>query len=138
MWEFMPSFCRFNSPKLSEAFAALLRFLEPMVNKNHMGQRQTALLTFSTMINHCRVTKPVTDQVKKTRLGLQRICMDYISGLSKLYCSPQQQDPYLNMAQQEKEQVLTTLKDFSSIAKSVKLSNLFLASFGELVASMQG
>jgi len=66
----------------------LLGYLEPMVNKNILGLRCLALKAFSELINHCRNTAVVTEQIQKTRIGLQRICMDYIEGLSRLYFSP--------------------------------------------------
>lgn len=86
IWETLPIFCRYNSPKLAEAFTTLLDYLEPMVNKNVLGLRAVALRAFSDTIHHCKVTPVVTDQVKKTRLGLARISHDYVQGLSKLYC----------------------------------------------------
>lgn len=81
----MPIFVRYNSPQLSSAFATLLQHLEPMINKNTFGLRNLALKTFTELINHCRNTAVVTEQIKLTRKGLQRICMDYVQGLSKMY-----------------------------------------------------
>ena len=86
MWELLPIFCRFNSPQLSGAFASLLPSLEPMVNRNDYGLRSVALRSFSELINHCRNTSVVTEEIKKTRKGLQRISLDYVQGLSKMYC----------------------------------------------------
>ena len=74
----------------------------------------------------------VTDQIKMTRRGLQKICMTYVKGLSTLYCSPKSP-----MNDSQKSQVLTTLKDFSSISKIGTLNNLFLTSFAELVEKKQ-
>jgi hypothetical protein len=70
IWETLHIFCRYNSPQLSEAFASLLQYLEIMVNTNILGLRTMALKVFSEMIHHCRHTPVVTDQIKKTRLGL--------------------------------------------------------------------
>lgn len=92
IWEILPIFCRYNSPKLAEAVSSLLGYLEPMVNKNTMGLRTLALRSFSELINHCRNTAVVTEQIKKTRIGLQRICMDYVEGLSNLYFAPDYDD----------------------------------------------
>lgn len=78
IWELLPIFCRYNSPKLAEAFKTLLDHLETMVNKNVLGLRPVALRAFSETIIHCKVTPVVTDQVKKTRLGLARISHDYV------------------------------------------------------------
>lgn len=58
-----------------------------MINQNVYGLRTLALKAFSTLINHCRVTSSVTEEIKKTRNGLKRISLDYIDGLSKLYTS---------------------------------------------------
>jgi len=58
-----------------------------MVNKNDLHLRSLALQSFSALIDHCRTTRVVTEEIKKTRTGLQRICMDYIQGLSKLFCN---------------------------------------------------
>jgi hypothetical protein len=79
---------KFNSPKLSEAVSSLLVFLEPMVNKNELNLRNLAMKSLSTLIGHCRNTPVVDEQIKKTRLGLQRISLEYIEGLSKLYVTP--------------------------------------------------
>jgi hypothetical protein len=78
IWEILPIFCRFNSLQLSEAFSSLLAYLEPMVNKNVLNLRPLALRVFSEIINHCRVTPVVTEQIKQTRLGLQKISIDYV------------------------------------------------------------
>ena len=87
IWELLPIFLRQNSPKLASAFASLLEHLEAMVNKNVYGLRSLALRSFSQIIDFCRNVLVVTDQVKLTRRGLQRICMTYVKGLSTLYCS---------------------------------------------------
>ena len=64
LWEILPNFCRFNSPKLSSAFATLIQFLEPMVNKNLLGLRSLALRVYSELIDHCRTTSVVTNEIK--------------------------------------------------------------------------
>lgn len=140
---------RYNSPQLSSAFATLLQHLEPMINKNTFGLRNLALKTFSELINHCRNTPVVTEQIKLTRKGLQRICMDYVQGLSKMYVASANvmEEALLSgaltqgnfvkpdgwMGESDRTQCLKTLQDFSSIAKSGTLNNLFLTSFAELV-----
>lgn len=60
--------------------------------------------------------------------------MDYIQGLSKLYIAPgfDSKGVQIYISAEEKNQILKTMQDFSSIAKSVKLSNLFLTSFAEV------
>ena len=117
----------------------MLGYLEPMVNKNILGLRCLALKAFSELINHCRNTAVVTEQIQKTRIGLQRICMDYIEGLSRLYFSPSfdEKGEIIYSSETEKAQILKTLKDFSSVAKSVKLSNLFLESFAQVAALIE-
>lgn len=70
IWECLPIFVRYNSPKMQEAVSSLLVYLEPMVNKNVLMLRPLALKVFSELINHCRTTKVVTEQIKKTRIGL--------------------------------------------------------------------
>jgi len=79
---------KYNSPKLSEAVSSLLVYLEPMVNKNELNLRNLAMKSLSTLIGHCRNTPIVDEQIKKTRQGLQRIAVEYIEGLSKLYVTP--------------------------------------------------
>lgn len=140
MWETLPIFCRFNSPKLSEAVSTLLGCVDPMVNKNYLGLRHLALKSLSELINHCRVTRVVTEQIKKTRAGLQRISLDYVSGLSTLYTRPEydKEGQEVMMTGEEKDQILKTLTDFSSIAKTVKLSNIFLSSFAEVLGIVEG
>jgi hypothetical protein len=61
MWETLPIYSRFNSPKLAEAVSSLLVYLEPMVNKNTLGLRSLALKSFSELIHHCRNTAVVTE-----------------------------------------------------------------------------
>lgn len=78
IWELLPIFCRFNSPKLSEAFSALIAYLEVMINKNVLNLRLLALKVFSEIMSHCHKTSVVTDQIKKTRVGLQNISIDYV------------------------------------------------------------
>jgi hypothetical protein len=82
IWETAHIFCRFNSARLLESFSSMLPYLEAMGNKNVLGLNAVALRIFSEMISHCRNTPVVTDQIKKTRTGLQRIAPDYIKGLS--------------------------------------------------------
>ena len=70
---------------MSDCFAEVLKYLEPILNKNLLGLRTMALRTFSALIGHCRSTKVVDEEIKKTRKGLSNIAMDYIVGLVKLY-----------------------------------------------------
>ena len=70
---------------MSDCFAQVLKYLEPILNKNIFGLRTTALKTFSALIGHCRNTNNVDDEIRKTRKGLSNIAMDYISGLVTLY-----------------------------------------------------
>jgi hypothetical protein len=111
-----------------------------MVNRNDYGLRSVALRSFSELINHCRNTSVVTEEIKKTRKGLQRISLDYVQGLSKMYCvDPKEAEKgnTLVLSENEKAQVLQTLQDFSSIAKSGTLSNRFLTAFAELVTEKE-
>ena len=127
IWDLLPNFCHFNSPQLSSAFATLINYLEPMINENHFGLRQLALKSYSELINHCRNTPEVTNEIKLTRSGLQRISHDYIEGLSKLYLSETS-----NLSDGDRKQLLETLQDFASIGKSTRMSNTFLLSFATL------
>ena len=77
---------------MSDCFAQVLRYLEPILNQNLLGLRNTALKTFSTLISHCRNTSVVDEQIKLTRKGLQNIAMDYIQGLATLYTEPVSKD----------------------------------------------
>lgn len=52
---------------MNDAFATLINYLEPMINKNIYGLRSLALRSYSELINHCRNTPVVTDQIKLTR-----------------------------------------------------------------------
>lgn len=70
---------------MSDCFAEILKYLEPILNKNLFGLRTMALKTFSALISHCRSTKHVDEEIKKTRKGLSNIAMDYITGLVTLY-----------------------------------------------------
>ena len=146
IWELLPIFLRQNSSKLASAFSSLLPHLETMVNQNTFGLRSIALRSFSQIIDFCRNCPQVTEQVKTTRKGLQRICMPYVKGLSSLYCGQKQQtsaggaasgevdvDRAQVMTDAERRQVLVTLRDFSSVAKTGTLNNLFLVTFAELV-----
>jgi len=63
---------------MSDCFVEVLRYLEPILNNDLLGLRPVALKTFSTLIKHCRNTKNVDEEIKKTRKGLQNIAMDYI------------------------------------------------------------
>lgn len=104
IWELLPNFCHSNSPQLSSAFAALIQYLEPMINENLWGLRQLALRSFSELIKHCRSTSEVTAEIKATRTGLQNISHDYVKGLSKLYLST---DTVISDG--DRAQILTTL-----------------------------
>ena len=65
--------------------------------------------------------------------------MDYVNGLSKMYSKVPDLEDVASLStltvlnDQERQQVIKTLKDFSSIAKSGTLNNLFLTSYAELV-----
>ena len=72
----------------------------------------------------------MTAEIKSTRLGLQRISEDYIEGLSSLYLS----NSLPALSDGDRKQILTTLEDFASIAKSVRLSNKFLTGFADLIS----
>jgi len=111
IWECLPIFMRYNSPKLAEAVSSLLGQLDPLVNKNTLNLRSLALKSFSELIGHCRNTPVVDDQIKKTRLGLQRISMDYVEGLSKLYVTPNYDSTGVQIAltTEESGQILKTL-----------------------------
>lgn len=130
IWNVLPIFCRFTSPKLAAGFSSLLEYLEPMVNRDTHGLRILALKVFTEIINHCRTTNQVTDQVKQTRLGLQRISLAYVEGLSKLYLTSK-------LADSDRSQTLHAIQEFASISKAVTLSNKFLLSFAELVAAKE-
>jgi len=145
IWQLLPKFCSSNSPNMRDCFIELLKYLEPILNNDLLSLRNTALKTFSTLIKHCRHTKVVDEQIKFTRKGLQNIAMDYIQGLVGLYIKDANDDveddqmetdepkraPKKNDGQQ---MLLATLQDFASIAKTGKLSNLFLESFAQTVA----
>jgi hypothetical protein len=75
----------------------------------------------------------VTDQIKQTRLGLQRISLNYVEGLSKLYLAQAAK----MLSDQDRSQTLQAIQEFASISKSVTLSNTFLASFAELVSAKE-
>lgn len=86
------------------------------------------------------------DEIRKTRKGLQNIAMDYIGGLVALYTNDQTQNDTKmeDEAPQKKKtimpgqvKILNTLQDFASIAKTGKLSNLFLTSFAQVVQQKQ-
>lgn len=78
IWQLLPFFCSSNSPNMSDCFGQLLKYLEPILNQDVLGLRLTALKTFSALIKHCRHTKVVDEEIKKTRKGLSNIAMDYI------------------------------------------------------------
>jgi len=84
IWQLLPQFCMSNSEKLSDCFQQILKYLDPILEKNLLGLRNTALKTFSSIISHCRNTKVVDDEIKLTRKGLQNISMDYIQGFVQL------------------------------------------------------
>ena len=110
-----------------------------MINKNVLNLRLLALKVFSEIMSHCHKTTVVTDQIKKTRLGLQNISIDYVQGLSKLYCSSyfDANGNEATLTQAERLQTLKTLQDFSQISKTVRLSNIFLTAFAEVVQSAE-
>lgn len=89
IWQLLPQFCSSNSPNMSNCFVQVLKYLEPILNKDLLGLRMTALKTFSALISHCRNTKVIDDEIKKTRKGLSNIAMDYIQGLVTLYTEDQ-------------------------------------------------
>jgi len=70
---------------LSDSFALILRYLDPIIHKDLLGLRASALKTFSSLINHCKNTKIVDEEIKKTRKGLQNVTMDYIKALVVIY-----------------------------------------------------
>lgn len=134
IWQLLPQFCRSNSPNLRDCFIELIKYLEPIMNKDLLGMRSVALKTYSSLINHCRHTKVVDEEIKKTRKGLINISMDYVQGLATLYT---QDDATFGSVQDTEEkvkfyrsaqqgQILKTLQDFASVAKAGKLNNLFL------------
>lgn len=85
IWQLLPQFCRSNSPNLRDCFIELIKYLEPIMNKDLLGMRSIALKTYSSLINHCRHTTNVDEEIKKTRKGLINISMDYVQGLATLY-----------------------------------------------------
>ena len=136
-----------NSPNLSDCFAQLLKYLEPIISKNLLGLRNLGLKVFSSLIKHCRKTTVVDDEIKKSRKGLINISMDYVNGLVTMYTSDTEEEKMLQAAAEAEAEktgkmvkakfyrsegqgvILATLFDFCSITKSGKLSNLFLTSF---------
>jgi hypothetical protein len=85
-----------------------------MINQNLWHLRSLALRVFSALIEHCRSTSEVTAEIKATRLGLQRISSDYISGLSRLYLSSvpslvPSSEPLLVISDPDRKQLLLTL-----------------------------
>ena len=155
VWRLLPQFCMSNSPNLSDCFATLLKYIEPIISKNLLGLRNLGLKVFSSLIKHCRKTTVVDDEVRKTRKGLINISMDYVNGLVNLYTQDTEEEKQLQeIAEREAEKtgkmvkakfyrsegqgvILAALYDFCSITKSGKLSNLFLTSFAQLVAQKQ-
>jgi len=127
LWETLPNFCQ-NERNLDTNFVQIITPLENLVNKNKWGLRTLALRTFSVLIDFCRNTPKVTESIKKTRQGLQRICLDYVEALSRLYLTQHE-------SKAESAQLIRTLTDFASIAKSGKLNNLFLTEFASLCYS---
>jgi len=55
---------------MSDCFVEVLKYLEPILNKDLFGMRNIALKTFSALIGHCRSTTHVDEEIKKTRKGL--------------------------------------------------------------------
>lgn len=152
VWELLPHFCRSNSERMCECLKELLKFLEAIMNKNLLGLRPVALKSLSNLIEHCRNTPVVDEDIKKTRKTLQSITMDYIRGLVTLYTkdpeeekvlkaiavgAAPEQDAQVFKKSEGQGQLLKTLQDFCSIAKVAKLSNLFLTSFAELVVILE-
>jgi hypothetical protein len=70
LWQLLPRFCSNNSPNMSTCFMEVLKYIEPILNQDILGLRNTALKTFSALIKHCRVTKVVDEEIRKTRKGL--------------------------------------------------------------------
>jgi len=85
VWSLLPQFCMANSPNMIDCFGQIIKYLEPIINKNVLGLRPIALKAFSSLIYHCRHTKVVDVQIKRTRAGLQNISQDYIQSLVALY-----------------------------------------------------
>lgn len=52
---------------MRECLEQLLTYLEAILNKNVLGLRPQALKFFSNLIGHCRSTKVVDEDIKKTR-----------------------------------------------------------------------
>ena len=78
-----------------ECLSKILGRLEALMNSDDFGLRNTVLKAFSALINHCRHTDTVDAQIKKTRKGLQNICMDYIKGICTLYISDPEEERLL-------------------------------------------
>jgi hypothetical protein len=67
IWHLLPNFCHYNSPKLSSAFATIIKYIEPMINQNVLSLRPLGLRVYSELISHCRSTTEVTQEIKQTR-----------------------------------------------------------------------
>lgn len=82
-----------------------------MIQNNTLGLRTISLKAFSELINHCRTTPVVTEQIKKTRLGLTRISLNYVEGLSKLYTTPSfnAKGEIIYISAEERAQIIKTL-----------------------------
>jgi hypothetical protein len=84
-----------NSEKLSDCFQQILKYLDPILEKNLLNLRNMALKTFSSIISHCKNTKLVDNEIKLTRKGLQNISMDYIQGFVQLCLQDAEEEKYL-------------------------------------------
>lgn len=129
---------------MSDCFAQILNYLDPIIEKDLLGLRCLALKVFSSLIQYCRKPKVLDEEIKKTRKGLINISLDYVQGLIKLYVDDENKGvaPVIqteeNMQIDEEDmkekfyrnesqgQILRALRNFCSISKSGKLSNLFL------------
>tara|TARA_B110000285_G_C15067454_1_gene585975 strand:+ start:1351 stop:1560 length:210 start_codon:yes stop_codon:yes gene_type:complete len=67
-----------NSPNMSDCFAQILNFLDPIIEKDLLGLRCLALKVFSSLITYCRKPKVLDEEIKKTRKGLINISLDYV------------------------------------------------------------
>ena len=67
IWDTCGIFCRSNSTQLSSSFQAMQTYLSQMIETNPLNTRCIALRIFSTMIDHCRNTPKVDDEIRKTR-----------------------------------------------------------------------
>jgi len=54
---------------MSDCFAQILNFLDPIIEKDLLGLRCLALKVFSSLITYCRKPKVLDEEIKKTRKG---------------------------------------------------------------------